>query len=182
VLSKSVSETISQIDISDEMRQIGVNAMEGLIKGMESKEGAVQSAAKRITGSMTQATKKSLKQNSPSKVFEDIGSGTMEGFGDGVEKHEETLKRQMERTAKTAVVSFEDAIPAVSQAEKRFFAQASQAVTLEAAAREVQSMPSITNNFDFSGAVIREEADINRIARELYAIQVREMRGRGLRL
>jgi len=182
VLSKSVSETISQIDISDEMRQIGVNAMEGLIKGMESKEGAVQSAAKRITGSMTQATKKSLKQNSPSKVFEDIGSGTMEGFEDGVEKHEETLKRQMERTAKTAVVSFEDAIPAVSQAEKRFFAQASQAVTLEAAAREVQSMPSITNNFDFSGAVIREEADINRIARELYAIQVREMRGRGLRL
>lgn len=185
ILAKTVTDSVSQMDLTDEMVEIGENAINGLIQGMESQAGThgpLMSAVDRIVKAIEGKFKGGFKINSPSKVFEDIGSGTMEGFENGVEKHEETLKRQMERTAKKAVVSFEDAIPAVKDAESKLFAQMSRLVALEASAREVQNMPPIVNHFDMRGTVVREEADINRIARELYRMQSRELRSRGIQL
>ena len=85
----------------------GLAAAEGLVKGLESQDKAVQDAIVRLAKSMEKALKRALGIKSPSKVFRDlmhhVGDGAVQGLGDK-RAAIETAARDMLRPA--AVVGY----------------------------------------------------------------------------
>ena len=73
-------------NLPSQMYSIGVNAVSGLINGINAKKSDAVAAAKALAAAVERAAKVQLKINSPSKVFQAIGEGTVEGFVDGVSK------------------------------------------------------------------------------------------------
>jgi len=67
-------------DVETQLQTAGQNAIEGFIKGMTKKAKKADKAIKKITNSITKAMNKALKINSPSKVFEQIGVYSGEGY------------------------------------------------------------------------------------------------------
>lgn len=72
---------------SDAMYAAGIKAAEGLVKGLTKKKTDIETAMMNIAKSMEKAIKKALKIKSPSKVMQDVGHYTAEGFAVGVEKN-----------------------------------------------------------------------------------------------
>ena len=65
-------------------QQIGAMIGAGLAQGMNSQRAAVSAAATAMAAEAERAARAKLAINSPSKVFEEIGLGTAEGFNKGV--------------------------------------------------------------------------------------------------
>lgn len=72
---------------ADAMYGAGIKAAEGLVKGLQSKQDAIEKQMMRIAKSMETAIKKALGIKSPSKVMEEVGDFTAEGFAVGVQKN-----------------------------------------------------------------------------------------------
>lgn len=72
---------------ADAMFGAGMKAGEGLIAGLEKQQKALEKAMMRIAKSMEKALKKALKIKSPSKVMEEVGDYTAEGFAVGIQKN-----------------------------------------------------------------------------------------------
>mgnify|MGYP001614790968 CR=1 FL=1 len=72
---------------ADAMFGAGAKAAEGLIAGLEKKQKAIEKAMMKIAKSMEKAIKKALGIKSPSKVMEEVGHFTAEGFAIGMEKN-----------------------------------------------------------------------------------------------
>lgn len=68
-----------------DLRSIGSNMIAGLVAGIKNAAGAVISAITGVVGSAIAAASNLLRIGSPSKVFEDIGQYTGEGFAGGIE-------------------------------------------------------------------------------------------------
>lgn len=92
----SMNQMQSQINASakkagdataDAMFGAGAKAAEGLIAGLEKKQKAIEKAMMKIAKSMEKALKKALGIKSPSKVMEQVGDFTAEGFAVGVKKN-----------------------------------------------------------------------------------------------
>lgn len=66
--------------LPDEFKTIGVNMIQGMIDGLESKESDLYDAITKIAKEAARAAKKELDIESPSKVFAEIGAFTAEGF------------------------------------------------------------------------------------------------------
>lgn len=64
---------------------VGQNIISGLVKGINSMIGAVQSAISRIANKVTTGVKKALKIHSPSRVMAELGGYTGQGFVNGIE-------------------------------------------------------------------------------------------------
>lgn len=69
---------------SNDMYQAGINAAEGLVKGLEAKAKKLEKAAKRLAKAMVEAIKKALGIKSPSRVFKRLGEFTIEGMEIGL--------------------------------------------------------------------------------------------------
>jgi hypothetical protein len=69
---------------ADAMYGAGIKAAEGLVKGLQSKQDAIEKQMMRIAKSMESAIKKALGIKSPSKVMEEVGDFTAEGFARGI--------------------------------------------------------------------------------------------------
>lgn len=72
---------------ADAMYGAGMKAGEGLIAGLEKQQKSIEKAMMKIAKSMEKAIKKALKIKSPSKVMEQVGHYTAEGFAVGVDKN-----------------------------------------------------------------------------------------------
>lgn len=80
---------------SDAMYGAGIKAAEGLVKGLTNSKKAIEKAMMDIAKSMEKAIKKALGIKSPSKVMEQIGAYTAEGFTVGYEKKRESWDSMM---------------------------------------------------------------------------------------
>lgn len=69
---------------ADAMYGAGIKAAEGLVKGLQSQQDAIEKQMMRIAKSMETAIKKALGIKSPSKVMEEVGDYTAEGFAQGI--------------------------------------------------------------------------------------------------
>lgn len=69
---------------ADIMYGSGIKAAEGLVKGLTAKKKAIESAMMAIAKAMEKAIKKALGIKSPSKVMEQVGDFTAEGFARGM--------------------------------------------------------------------------------------------------
>jgi hypothetical protein len=72
---------------ADIMYGAGIKAAEGLVKGLIKKKKDIESAMMIIAKAMEKSIKKALKIKSPSKVMQDVGQFTAEGFALGVERN-----------------------------------------------------------------------------------------------
>jgi len=72
--------------VSDSMYGAGIKAAEGLVKGLEKKQKAIEAAMLRIAKSMEKAIKHALKIKSPSQVMADLGDYTALGLAHGIQR------------------------------------------------------------------------------------------------
>jgi hypothetical protein len=72
--------------VSDSMYGAGIKAAEGLVKGLEKKQKAIEAAMLRIAKSMEKAIKAALKIKSPSQVMADLGDYTALGLAHGIQR------------------------------------------------------------------------------------------------
>jgi hypothetical protein len=81
------SATNSGKTAADAMYAAGIKAAEGLVKGLEMKKKSIEKAMMRIAKAMEKAIKKALGIKSPSRVMQQVGHYTAEGFAVGIEKN-----------------------------------------------------------------------------------------------
>lgn len=72
---------------ADAMYGAGIKAAEGLVEGLKAKQAAIEKQMMAIAKSMEKAIKKALGIKSPSKVMEEVGGYTAEGFALGIRKN-----------------------------------------------------------------------------------------------
>lgn len=70
---------------ADELYEAGVRAAEGLVKGLQSEQAAIQAEMNVIAQNMAAEIKKALGIKSPSRVFRDIGVWSIKGLAKGLE-------------------------------------------------------------------------------------------------
>jgi hypothetical protein len=75
------------ITASNAMYSAGIKAAEGLVKGLTNQKKNIEAAMMKIAKSMETAIKKALGIKSPSKVMEEVGRFTAEGFAVGMTKN-----------------------------------------------------------------------------------------------
>ena len=82
-LSQNVQKEFSTI--IPPMHQIGVDAMQGLLDGLASKESELYKKAQSIADNISRTIQNALDIGSPSKVMFELGGYTMQGFQNGLE-------------------------------------------------------------------------------------------------
>ncbi|WP_189764625.1 phage tail tape measure protein [Streptomyces xanthochromogenes] len=71
--------------VADSMYGAGIQSAQGLIKGLQSQEKAIQAQMVKIAKSMQSAIKKALGIRSPSRVFADLGQFVPQGLAQGIQ-------------------------------------------------------------------------------------------------
>jgi TP901 family phage tail tape measure protein len=71
--------------VADSMYKAGIRSAQGLVKGLQSQEKAIEKQMMRIAKAMEKAIKKALGIHSPSRVFAEIGTWIPKGLAKGVE-------------------------------------------------------------------------------------------------
>ena len=89
-----------------QMEQAGQNIAAGLTVGMEKETRNMTKAMKKICNQLVKTVKKTLKINSPSKRFEQIGRYNLQGAERGHEKEAPKLYRQVEAVSETMAQKF----------------------------------------------------------------------------
>ncbi|MFJ9827700.1 hypothetical protein ACIRSU_25550 [Streptomyces sp. NPDC101160] len=87
---------------SHHMYDAGVKAAEGLVKGLEAQQGAIEAQMLKIADAMVRAIKQALDIHSPSRLFRKLGSFVGKGFGLGVRDEQERVKRASNALATSA--------------------------------------------------------------------------------
>ena len=86
----------------DAMYASGIQAAQGIIKGLQSQEAAITKQMEKIANSMASAVKKALKIHSPSRLFRDeVGVMVAKGIIVGAESQKPALDRTMEELVNT---------------------------------------------------------------------------------
>jgi phage-related protein len=82
---------------ADALYGSGVHAAEGLVRGLKSKEKAIENQMLKIAKSMEKAIRKALKIKSPSRVMAAVGKWIPAGLVQGIESGKPRVDRLMDR-------------------------------------------------------------------------------------
>ncbi|MFI6205906.1 hypothetical protein ACIBAI_05825 [Streptomyces sp. NPDC051041] len=85
------------------MYDAGIQAAEGLVKGLEAQQDKIEAQMLKIADAMVKAIKKALDIHSPSRLFRKLGSFVGKGFGLGVEDERGRVERATNALASSAV-------------------------------------------------------------------------------
>ena len=98
-LQKSYAADLKTIytDALKDMDSVGKNVVQGLIDGMKSKKGTLDSTGKTLAKAVEDAFKKQLGIHSPSKVMTEAGEDTGQGVIDGIENKVRAARAAMTR-------------------------------------------------------------------------------------
>lgn len=83
----------------------GIAATDGLIRGLEERQGAVTEAMEKLARRLVRALKKALKISSPSRVLDELGQFTGIGFAQGIESTTRAVARASDSLAAAAIVT-----------------------------------------------------------------------------
>lgn len=89
-----------------QFQQAGSDLIQGLIDGVVNMAGRLVSAVEGVVGNAIAAAKNLLNQHSPSKVFEEIGMYTMQGFINGINGQGGAVVKNMRHLMQDAVDAF----------------------------------------------------------------------------
>lgn len=85
--------------VAGQMYDTGIQAQNGLIKGLESDAAKLTKAAEKLAGKLVKAVKKALGIKSPSRVFKALGVYTVQGMQQGLESQYRTVENSIQRFA-----------------------------------------------------------------------------------
>ncbi|MEU5902159.1 hypothetical protein [Streptomyces venezuelae] len=102
---------------SNALYEAGVHAAEGIVKGLQAQQGAIEKLMLKISDSMVKAIKKSLGIHSPSRVFAKLGGFVGRGFANGIESESGRVAKAVDAiTAKPSRSDYASAARSVSAA------------------------------------------------------------------
>ncbi|OYD06073.1 hypothetical protein CHM34_18260 [Paludifilum halophilum] len=140
-----------------DLKQIGKDIIQGLIDGIVSLKDTVLRKAREIADGIKNRIKGALGIASPSKVMMGLGADTAEGFALGIESMLGDIRRVSGQMAQTAISTSEDVVVTGPSAT---------------ASPGVVDRPLI----NIENMVIREEADIQKVATEFWRLLQRQSR------
>ncbi|MEU6959589.1 hypothetical protein [Streptomyces chrestomyceticus] len=102
---------------SDAMYANGVAVADGIVKGLEANQKAIEKQMLKISDAMVTAIKKSLGIHSPSRVFAQLGSYVGQGFAKGIEGESSRVAKAVDAiTARPSTADYASAARSVSAA------------------------------------------------------------------
>lgn len=99
---QSIQSIVSSVDLYSS----GVSIMQGLNNGMQAMQGSIIATAQSIASSVKATINSALAIHSPSRVLEESGEFTTEGFAIGLLKLIDTVKANAKKVADTAIEPF----------------------------------------------------------------------------
>ena len=113
-IAKGIVSDIKREAGPDKFREIGTNIMRGLIDGIASKEGDLNTKVESIANTITRKFQKVLQIHSPSRIMARLGGFVTEGLAIGIEGNTELVANASENLASTAISGLKDAIKAAT--------------------------------------------------------------------
>ena len=108
---KDLEDAIKEMGMEELAREAGVNNIQGLIDGMESKRAEAVATAVSIAREAYEAYLRESDQHSPSKKFMKAGSNDIQGLIEGAEAERQNLAETYEAMAQTALASMARHLP-----------------------------------------------------------------------
>lgn len=99
-------QTIQSVVSSINLYSSGVNIMQGLNNGMQAMQGSIIATAQSIANSVKATVNAALDIHSPSRVLEDSGEFTTEGYANGLLNLIDLVKTNAKKVADTAIEPF----------------------------------------------------------------------------
>ena len=93
----------SKKEVNKAMKDVGKAAVDGFFNGVSVNKNTIIAAGEIIGTTAKKAAKKSLKSNSPSKVFEEIGKFVDQGFAKGVNDNANLMTNSVENAANNTI-------------------------------------------------------------------------------
>src|SRR5690554_4160131 len=145
---------------------IGRDIINGLLRGISAMAGSVFKKAQEIASGITNRIKKALRIASPSKVMIELGEFTGEGLEVGLSKSVRDVMNQAQALANAA-------IPEINPTTLQPAAISAASGSAQAAVGDI----IVTGNTFH----IREEADVEKVSRQLFRLAREQQRGPGVR-
>ena len=163
-LRQSVIDVITRAlqwirDLPRQAVQWGMDIIRGLINGIKNMAGALGGAIKGVAQKAVNSVKSFLGVKSPSKLFEDIGVNIGEGLEHGVAKMQDKVSSAINALAAPQMDGM------------------GGQVALAGAGGATASGGGVTNTFHIENMNVRDDQDIEKIARQLYLLQGKRNRG-----
>ena len=173
-----VKEMADELDASAEAQAAGMATIDGYIDGAESMRSSLVSTYRSLANAANNAYKSTLDIHSPSRVFKESGRNTIRGAIEGAEEEGPNLERTYSTLAESAIRAYEKSRPSGTEAGL-LAAQREQTAAIVAAVRDRGGGGSGGIAIYVDKLEVRDDQDVERVARELYYLTERESRSRG---
>ena len=155
------------------MSSVGVQMINGMISGLNSRSSALYATVRSIVNQSIATAKKAAAVRSPSRktteIFEQVGEGMVVG-----------LENKRKKVAATAQSVVDDALKLDIKAQMPVINDTMPPIDTSRANQPVSENVEINNDFHIESLVVREDADVKKIANELYKMQRTKSRGKGV--
>ena len=155
------------------MSSVGAQMINGMISGLNSRSSALYATVRSIVNQSIATAKKAAAVRSPSRktteIFEQVGEGMVVG-----------LENKRKKVAATAQSVVDDALKLDIKAQMPVINDTMPSIDTSWVNQPVSENVEINNDFHIESLVVREDADVKRIANELYKMQRTKSRGKGV--
>lgn len=173
-----VKEMADELDASAEAQAAGVATIDGYIDGAESMRSSLASTYRSLANTANNAYKSTLEIHSPSRVFKEDGKNTIRGAIEGAEEEGQNLERAYSALAESAIRAYEKSRPSGTEAGV-LTAQREQTAAIVAAVRGQDGGTPGGIAIYVDKLEVRDDQDVERVARELYYLTEQKKRSRG---
>lgn len=178
-LVRDLDDAIQDMDLSDDAYQIGKNNMQGLIDGTASKKAELVRKYAEMGRAALAAYKKEVEQASPSKKFNEAGRFDIQGIIKGAEAEKANLAETYADAGRTALSAMEKSLPSRVEEPPASAAINRQTAAIVAAVRGQDGGTPGGIAIYVDKLEVRDDQDVERVARELYYLTEQKKRSRG---
>lgn len=155
------------------MSSVGVQMINGMISGMNARSSALYATVRSIVNQSIAEAKRAAAVRSPSRktteIFEQVGEGMVVG-----------LENKRKKVAAAAQSVVDDALKFNVKVQLPVINDTMPYIDTSRANQPVSENVEINNDFHIESLVVREDADVKKIANELYKMQRTKSRGKGV--
>nr|WP_325224804.1 phage tail tape measure protein [uncultured Oscillibacter sp.] len=178
-LVRDLDDAIQDMDLSDDAYQIGENNMQGLIDGTASKKAELVRKYAEMGRAALAAYKKEVEQASPSKKFNEAGRFDIQGIIKGAEAEKANLAETYADAGRTVLSAMEKSLPSRVEEPPASAAINRQTAAIVAAVRGQDGGTPGGIAIYVDKLEVRDDSDVERVARELYYLTEQKKRSRG---
>lgn len=155
------------------MSSVGVQMINGMISGMNARSSALYATVRSIVNQSIAEAKRAAAVRSPSRktteIFEQVGEGMVVG-----------LENKRKKVAAAAQSVVDDALKFNVKVQLPVINDTMPYIDTSRANQPISENVEINNDFHIESLVVREDADVKKIANELYKMQRTKSRGKGV--